>query len=248
MASDLSDQFRKVDVGEYPDVHRLTDDFDVALWVMLVGLEKLGLSAMTGPEIADVATHVYLRPLTRQRICSLLASTNGEVIRKARSSPARYTLMRAGMDRIRAQGVSVIVVDPAAALTAQMQLEQILNVVDGDVLLCDPYVDDKTLLVLTSIPKASGIKLLTLNVQDAAKFRQRLTAYSKEYGNLEVRVSAVADLHDRYLIDTKKMWLVGQSLNGIGKKQSFMVTVGPDVRALTEQGFMKRWNQSPRWN
>lgn len=245
--SDIVDRYQKVDIGEYPDVHLLADDLDVVLWVMLVGSEKLGLTEMTAAQVADVATHGFLRPLSRQHATAMLTSANGAVIRKPRSSPVRFVLMKWGINRIREQQMDVLLIDPMKAFTASQRLDELLNGLKGYVLLCDPYVDDNTLVVLSSISTSCGIKLLTLNISDPAKFRQRFVAYTKEFGNVELRVSSTPDIHDRYLIDASRMWLIGTSLNGIGKKQSFIITVGPDVRGLTEQGFNKRWNQSTKW-
>jgi hypothetical protein len=245
--SDLVPRFQKVDVGEYPDVHLLTDELDAALWVLMVGAEKLGLSDFTASEVSDVLTHGYLRPLTRQRAAAVLASANGLVVKKPKSSPARFVVMKTGMDRLRGKQSDVLLIDPDKAFSTAQRLDQLLGGLQGDVMLCDPYVDHKTLVHLTAVPKLSSIKLLTLNILDSAKFRQRLTAYSKEYGNLEVRTSSTPDLHDRYLIDSSRMWLLGTSLNGIGKKQSFVVAVGTDLRQSTQQFFTGRWNQSPVW-
>jgi hypothetical protein len=155
--------------------------------------------------------------------------------------------MKPGMDRIIGQQSDVLLIDPAKAFSTAQKLEKLLGSLQGDVLICDPYVDDKTLIALTTIPTASAIHLLTLNVNDEAKFRSRLGSYQREYANLEVRVSATKDLHDRYMIDNTRMWLVGTSLNGIGKKQSFVVAVGSDIRVVTEKEFRRRWNLGAQW-
>lgn len=243
----LIGQFQRVDVSGYPDIHLLSDDIDAVLWILLVGHEKAGQDTMSAAEVAEVSTRVYRRGLTRQRVASIMASAKDLVSRSGRATPARFLVLRPGIERIRGQNTSVTLVDPAASFTAIRTLEDILGSVSGAVLLCDPYVDDKTLLVLSAVPTRSVIKLLTLNISEPAQFRRKLQAYNQQYGNLEVRTSAKNDLHDRYFLDADRMWIVGQSLNGIGKKQTFIIAVGADVRLATEKAFEHRWNSAAKW-
>lgn len=239
--------FAQVDVGAYPDVHTLDDDLDVALWVLLVGSEKLGLASMSAADVAEAATLQMRRALSRQRAAAVLSSAKGLVARVGRSKPAQFTILRAGVERINGRQGGVLMIDPTTAFSGLQQLDAILGGVNGELSICDPYVDDKTLVALTAVPKAVPIKLLTLNISDPQQFRRRLQAYDREYGNLEIRGSPTPDLHDRYMIDSSRMWLLGQSLNGIGKKQTFIVTIGEDVRAATDRAFRQRWSGAARW-
>jgi hypothetical protein len=162
------------------------------------------------------------KDLSRQRAAAVLTSSKGLVLKVSKSGITRFRLMRQGADRIRGRAGGIIFVDLSTAFTAPRQLDQLLSSVKGELLLCDSYVDYKTLLAPTSVPPTSPIKLLTLNISDPSRFRRRMQAYQCEYGNLELRTSSTPDLHDRYVIDDEHMWLLSRSLNGIGKKQSFM--------------------------
>jgi len=235
-------QFRDVNSASYPDIHLFHDDLDAVLWTLLVADEQLGLSSMTAARVAEALTHVYRRNLTRQRAAALLASAKGFVARRTKAGQTTNSIMKRGADRVRTQADAIILIDPLHAFSSLRRLNQILEALSGDVLLCDPYIDDKTLLTLTAVPKGSPIKLLTLNISDPPQFRCNLHAYQREYGNLESRVSHTKDLHDRYIIDDASMWLLGQSLNGIGKKQTFLVLVGADIHQLVSDGFLRRWN------
>jgi hypothetical protein len=230
-------QFRDVNTSSYPDIHLFQDDLDVVLWTLLVADEQLGLSSMTAAHVAEVLTHVYRRSLTRQRAAAVLAAAKGLVARRTKAGQTTYSIMKQRSDRIRTQADGIILIDPSRAFSSLRRLNQILDALSGDVLLCDPYIDDKTLLALTAVPKSSPIKLLTLNISDPPQFRRNLQAYQREYGNLEIRVSDTEDLHDRYIIDDAGMWLLGQSLNGIGKKQTFLVLVGANICQLVGTAF-----------
>jgi hypothetical protein len=241
-------QFRDVNTASYPDIHLFHDDLDAVLWTLLVADEQLGFSSMTAAHVAEVLTHVYRRNLTRQRAAALLASAKGFVARRTKASQTTYTIMKRGADRVRTQADAIILIDPLHTFSSLRRLNQILEALSGNVLLCDPYIDDKTILALTAVPKGSPVKLLTLNISDPPQFRRNLHAYRREYGNLEIRVSNTKDLHDRYIIDDASMWLLGQSLNGIGKKQTFLVLVGANIRQLVSDGFLRRWNSASLWS
>jgi hypothetical protein len=241
-------QFRDVNTSSYPDIHLFHDDLDAVLWTLLVADEQLGLSSMTAAHVAEVLTHVYRRNLTRQRAAAVLACAKGFVARRTKAGQTTYSIMKQGADRIRTQADGIILTDPSHAFSSLRRLNQILEALLGEVLLCDPYIDDETPLALTAVPKRSFIKLLTPNISDPPQFRRNLHAYQREYGNLEIRVSHTKDLHDRYIIDDAGMWLLGQSLNGIGKKQSFLVLVGANIRQLVTDGFLGRWNSASLWS
>ncbi len=95
---------------------------------------------------------------------------------------------------------------------------------------------------------ASSIKLLTSNVLKETKLRRDFTAYDKEYTcKLEIRVSPNVMLHDRYILHADGMLLMGASLNGFAKKQSFVVSVGPDIRTATERAFNQVWTSATKF-
>jgi len=116
---------------------------------------------------------------------------------------------------------------------------------EGDVRFCDPYVDGRTIDLLVECTSAQSIALLTMNVKDPAKLKRDIRAFTQQYGiPLEVRVASGRTLHDRYAIDNASMLLFGTSLNGIGFKQSFVVTVGEDVRASVLTTFDSYWQRA----
>lgn len=245
--SDLVERMKEVDVGEYPDVHQL-DDLGVALWVLLVAWEKLG-ETLSADEVAVASTRVCRRALSRQMAAHVLDGARGlvAVVRGSRA-PRRYEVLRLGEEKIRASKAEAIIVDPARPFEAVQALERLLNSITGQVDICDPYVCGKTLIALAEIPPSRPIRLLTQSISDPPAFRRKLQAYSRQFGNLDLRLPAVPDLHDRYLIDGDRMWWLGQSLNGIGKKHSLIVPVGPDLRIPTAQFFAQRWATASKWN
>lgn len=112
----------------------------------------------------------------------------------------------------------------------------------GVVRFCDPYVESSSLDLLAEATKATEIRLLTVNIARPPVFTRDLAAFRKEHGSrIEVRQAAAGTLHDRYAIDDTRMLLFGTSLNGLGKKQSFIVELGPDMRATVLAAFDAVW-------
>ena len=65
--------------------------------------------------------------------------------------------------------------------------------------------------------------------------------------SIEVRVALKPDLHDRYIIDADSMLILGTSLNGFGKKQSFITKAGQDIRQTVLKEFRAKWNGATPW-
>lgn len=245
--SKLSDQLKDADLSSFRDVHGLTDELDQLLWVLYVARSTGVAEGLTASQAAESLRDAFGIAITRQRAAALLASADGFVAVRRRTREAEYAIMKKGVDRVSGSGDGVLVVEPSQAFTALQRVESILQSLAGDVLICDPYVDDKTLVHLTSVATTASIKLLTQQVSDPARFRIRMQAYSREFGNLEIRIDAKGDLHDRYVIDQSTMWSFGQSLNGIGKKQTIVVRQGVEIADAMRKAFMARWNVASKW-
>ena len=163
--NNLLHQFRDVNTSSYPDIHLFHDDLDAVLWTLLVADEQPGLSTMTAAHVAEILTRVYRRSLTRQRAAVVLASAKGFVARRMKAGQTTSSIMRRGADRVRTQADGIILIDPSHAFPSLRRLNQILEALLGDVLLCDPYIDDKTLLALQLFLKARLLSYSRLTSQ-----------------------------------------------------------------------------------
>jgi hypothetical protein len=115
----------------------------------------------------------------------------------------------------------------------------------GLVRLCDPYVESASLDLLAEASAAREIRLLTVNISKPPTFTRDLGLFRKEHPQaINVRQVAPGKLHDRYAVDDSRMLLFGTSLNGLGKKQSFIVEVGPDMRSNAIAAFDGEWDKA----
>ncbi len=114
----------------------------------------------------------------------------------------------------------------------------------GDIRVCDPYVDGATIDMLTHFDQAKSIRLLSMNIKDKGGIARDAKAFIAEHGKpLEIRLGPKGHLHDRYVIHNDGMLLVGTSLNSIGLKQSFVASLGEDIRASVLRSFDEAWSK-----
>ncbi len=125
----------------------------------------------------------------------------------------------------------VLFIQPEQAFKGIRKTEATLSELRGEVRVCDPYVDPRTLDFLDKCRDAKVIRLLTVNVRSPSALKRDLAALNRQHhGKLEIRVAQDRDLHDRYIIHDDGLVLLGTSLNGLGGKQTFVVALGSDVR------------------
>jgi hypothetical protein len=241
--SELSARFRGADLTGLPPLSALQDDRTRALWILWIGRDRVGEKTMTPAEIESVLRDVYGISVSRQKIEAALSKERGTVARRKRDRRRAYQLMQAGIDELAAKQAVVVFVDPQQALSSIRETQAIFADLRGDLRVCDPYVDGKTLDLLADCKAAASIRLLAMNINKRPAFERDVKAFTKEHGAiLEVRVASQKVLHDRYIIHDDGMLLLGTSLNGLGFKQSFVVSLGEDLRSTVLWAFDDVWS------
>ena len=96
--------------------------------------------------------------------------------------------------------------------------EAIIKLIESakeNIVLVDPYVDDKSLVYLSH--KKEGVRV-TIYKSNHSKLKQaEIEAFSKQYGELTIK--EFNESHNRYLIlDSSEVYDLGTSLNSIGNK------------------------------
>ena len=216
-------------MSQQVDPRTLPEPLDQALAVLFDGKQNSS-NWMSCVEIAKVLRDKYGIALHWRTIQSLLDKSDGFVTRKKLNKRWHYTLLDAGEQHLVAPRGDIVFVDPSKALQNIITLHDLLSKMGGPVSVCDPYLDSVTMEHLDSCSGASRIRLLTHNVRDSGRLRQLITAFPQSGRILEVRVTGRAVLHDRYIFDRGKFYILGSSLNGFGKKQSFIIEAGQDFR------------------
>ena len=180
-------------------------------------------------------------------IDALLSRHKDKVKRRKRSGRWEYVLLVGGDQHLGRAQSPIVLIDPAEALQATVALHDLLGSLKGDIRLCDPYLDAKTMEHLDACPSSSRLSLLTQNVRDSGRLRSLLSAAQGSMAGCDVRVAPPKTLHDRYLIDDEGMIILGTSLNGFGKKQSFLIRAGADFAVAMGKEFDRIWASGTPW-
>jgi hypothetical protein len=100
---------------------------------------------------------------------------------------------------------------------------KILGELKRDVLIIDPYLDEKALTDFAPLaPEAVSLRLLADERDYKPALRPAAERWTKQYGStrpLEVRLAASRSLHDRLIIaDGHEVWTLTQSLNAFASR------------------------------
>ena len=87
--------------------------------------------------------------------------------------------MQLGRDDLFAGSGGSLFIDPDHAYSAIRQAEEIFRGIRGLALVCDPYVDSRTLDYLAEFESAQSIRLLTVNIYKENRFKRDLKAFTR---------------------------------------------------------------------
>jgi len=226
------------------DVHALPDILSISLWV-LEYLSDENKNTFGAAEVANYMIDDLGIRTSRQAVYAALKTATAKKF--THKDKRGFKIMKLGQDEIRKQNQEekVIFIEPGKPFKAGMKVEAILTSTNGVLKISDPYVDVKTLDVLhrcAGITKK--IKLLTSQVNKETSFSNEVKKLVIEGVDIEVRKMTRGILHDRYFMDDTNFWLSGNSLNSLGKKESFIVLLGEDVRSSMHKNFDSRWQSA----
>jgi len=139
---------------------------------------------------------------------------------------------------------SVLIIDPTNPINAIISFHDIMKNLKGDISICDPYLDKTSLNYLDSISVQNKIYLLSQKITIDGEFNSILLGLRKKGLQLDIRKTNKRILHDRYVIDSKNIYFLGTSLNGIGNTQSFIFKMESEIRNSVELIFQSNWRSS----
>jgi len=224
---------------DLPDVHQLEPRQQI-LWVLTAAKVEPGSDLLSCAEISDALADRCGVAMSRQKVAAIIEDerVSGTVLMVRRGRVAYFRVMQSGEAEVLRNSSKPIFIDPAKALSSIRSVEEVLGSLKGEIRVCDTYVDSRTLDFLARIEKATTIKLLTENVQNSSRLKRDLQAFEKEHSiPIETRISAAGQLHDRYVLHSDGILVVGASLKDIGKKQSMIISLSRSFAQEVAQGF-----------
>lgn len=227
------------------NIHALPSLELKACWV----LNELSSGDKTRFTVVEVANYLVEKigfSTNRQAVEAALRKSKNAIHKDGNG----YKLMQPGIENLHKHldADKVVFIDSNKPFSAKnYTLKDILGTGHKEIVLCDPYVDQNTLdVIFNNFEKTIPIRVLTANVVEKLTgiFKRQLTELQAEGFNIEVRIYKSSTLHDRYIISDKNFWLSGNSLNFLGKKESFIVLLGEDIRQNMLANFNSRWKVS----
>jgi hypothetical protein len=127
---------------------------------------------------------------------------------------------------------------------------KVLGAAAKDVLMVDPYMDEKALttFALLAVERVT-VRLLADQAAHKPSLKPAAETWISQYGNerpLEARLAAPRSLHDRALIiDGSSAWVLTQSMNAFAARApASIVRVDPETRALKIAAYADLWNEA----
>jgi hypothetical protein len=242
------------------------ETLDAATKHSLADLDSPRLLAFSALEIAE--THAGLNQLTAEHIVACLeaagvsikrlsitralSSAGGYVSSRKEDDEVFYRLMTKGKREIEhvlgGEKLSVVRIEKDQPRTARLELSEVIKELTGTVRVCDPYYGVRTLDLLDNFPKSTKVRFLTSKTNESARqLAGALNDFKKEKPNIEFRlVDKSAGLHDRFLVASDLMLILGHGLKDIGTKESFVIRLDkelvPDLIRETIVAFDSKWN------
>ena len=108
-------------------------------------------------------------------------------------------------------------------------IERILEQADSEIILIDPYVDRRTLDMLSR--KKTGVAVLMFTSASGNRITEKeISDFNAQYPSLDVRMTD--EFHDRFMIlDRRQMYHIGASIKDAGKK-AFEISTNEDPKIL----------------
>lgn len=233
--------------GLPPDPHGLDSMQKKALW-SLANIDDWATASDISVHLRDVC---QISTSRQQMAAELAAADKAGLVthegkgRRQAGGPRRYKIMKAGFDYLIPPAGGCVYIDPSSAFSGIRSIEALVASLEGDLRICDPYLDKSSLDYFAQPTAATSILLLSQPIQKPNPFRRDLKALRSEYATpIQVREHPAGTLHDRYIVHDSGLILLGTSLNGLGNKQSMVWESGTNLRSTVKSAFDRFWNNA----
>ena len=258
MDEELAKKFKEVDTSSFPNVEHYDKPLEMSLWVLWIAKEKLGIKKMTADDIAMLIRDVYETSIDAKAILRAFSRAGNKVhtYKEIANGTTHhyYEIMRHGKDHLmslaKEGAVDVFYFEPNKRFTSRRLLARsVLDMLSGDLLIVDPFCGTTTLL---NDIKDKKIHFLTktekLQEPGRSSFLRLLKVFKLENDHIEFRNYPHDDLHDRYILSSDSLVIIGHSIKDLGAKESFAIILNKkdnvNIFEAVIENFNRRWKQS----
>lgn len=249
--------FLTADTSDLPQFEDCDTILERTLWVLWVAKEKLQLKKLTVLQIASILRDVQEISINAASITQSLKRAGDKIHSYQQDGGILYEIMKPGKEylkSLRGEGeLEIFYFEPEKRYSSKRLLANgILNTLDGEVKIVDPYCGERTLDMVREV-KGRPIKFLTrleniTNINARDKLLRELKDFKTENANIEFGNYPKVDLHDRYIISPSFIVLLGQSIKDLGAKESFAIVLNEasckNIYEALSENFDRRWKLS----
>jgi len=254
--NNLAEEFGRTDTSDFPDFHTYKTPLERGLWILWVMKEKVGIRKLAVEQIASVVRDVKEISIDERSIVNAFNRAGDKVHAYHEGDATLFEIMKPGkeylLSRIRKGSVQLFYFEPGRRFSSKRILSKnILDGLRGDLKVVDPYCSERTLDILRNTGDREG-KVLTrlenLREKERNRFLREVKDFKSENKAIEFRSYPNTDIHDRYIISSDSLAILGHSIKDLGSKESFAILLKNDtnrnvVEALNEN-FDRRWKKS----
>jgi len=225
---------------------------------LILGLATLSLAENKAQRTYMSSEHIVAAleaagvAVKRTQISNAFSRAGNKISRKVIDGETCYRIMTSGQREIKSlfesQGeISVSYVEGGKPRTARKLLADMFSSLSGEIKVCDPYYGLRTLDALEMIPANCTVKFLTTQTTEKPiKLSSAIADFKKERPNTELRIFPdPKSLHDRYVLSSNALLILGHGIKDIGNKESFVVSISKDYASdllkSLEKTFDERW-------
>lgn len=249
----LLETFEQLDRPTKIQLSEITKPSVQALATLYLAKYRYGLSELSAEHV-EVCLDFAGVNVSKESITKSL-SRAGDVVKSFKAGPdTYYKIMTKGEliaeDVLEGGNLKVVQIDAGTPRTSRKYIESVLLSLKGTVYICDPYYGHKTFDSLDKIPKSVPVRFLSCRTsEDGSKLKRTIRAFKKEYPKTEIRIAVSGSkIHDRFLTDKKRLYLIGHGLKDIGEGDSFVIELSkatvPDLIRQVAEKFEEQWNSA----
>ncbi|MBA7628156.1 hypothetical protein ES703_35631 [subsurface metagenome] len=256
METEISKKFTQTDTSDFPDFYNYKNPLKRSLWILWVTKDKLKIKKLTAEQIASIIRNVKEISIDAKSITKSFNKAGDKIYTYKESEEVYFEIMKPGKDHlishIKEGLIEVFYFESGKRYTSKRILSKnILHNLKGELRIIDPYCGERTLDILSNV-KNRVVKFLTrvenLREKDKNRFLRELKDFKSEHSEIEFKNYPQKDIHDRYIISSELLVILGHSIKDLGAKESFAIILNKDtnkniVEALIEN-FNRRWKQS----
>lgn len=243
--------FEQLDDNKKLALAEVSSTLDLSLATLKVAKENANVDALTAEHIEACLEFAGVSK-KRESIRKSL-SRAGERVKSFKVGPDTfYKIMTKGLlqvrDLLERGNISLVRIESNTPRTAKRTLEEILATALGDVSICDPYYGINSLDVLEKLGKERSVRFLTKRASESGRrLNAAIRDFRREFPNIQLRTAAAeARIHDRYILSSSGICIVGHGLKDIGGSDSFVIsldaTYAADVMTDTQARFDSLWS------